>query len=97
MRTVTMAKLLSHPSGVLTAFSQRSKNCRSPRFALCSRQQRCVRDVCALCHRLERHTGSGDYFEHAQRQRRGLAFAQRAVGTLCILYTECDVTTLKSC
>ena len=37
-----------HQSGVLTAFTQHRllQNCRSPRCALCSRQQRCVRSVC---------------------------------------------------
>jgi len=38
-------KPLPHQSGVLTAFTQRSKNCRTPRCALCSRHQRCVRAV----------------------------------------------------
>ena len=33
-------KPMSHQSGVLTAFPQRLKNCRSSRCALCKRQQR---------------------------------------------------------
>jgi len=51
-------KPLPHQSGVLTAFTQRSKNCRTPRCALCSRHQRCVRAVCALFNHIERHAAA---------------------------------------
>ena len=37
---VIYLKPMPHQSGVLTAFPQRFKNCRSPRYALCKRQQR---------------------------------------------------------
>jgi len=70
-------KTLSHQSCVLTAFPQRPKHCRSPRYTLCSRQQRCVRAVRALCHASPRTPRVGNYLEHAQRQCCGLAFAQR--------------------
>jgi len=50
-----MLKPLSHQSGVLTAFPQRLKNCRTSRCALCKRQQRCGNAVETLCNRLERH------------------------------------------
>jgi len=74
-------KPLSHQSGVLTAFPQRLKKCRSPRCALCSRQQRCVRAV-----QSPRTPCGGVSFGYASNKRRGLAFAhgvrQRAVGTL---------------
>jgi len=56
-------KPLSHRSGVLTAFPQRSYKCRSPRCALCSRQQRCVRAVCAV--QSHRTPCGGVCFEHA--------------------------------
>ena len=58
-------KPLSHQSGVLTAF----KKCRTPRCALCKRQQRCVNAV-----QSPRTPYGGVYFEHAQNKRRGLAF-----------------------
>jgi len=51
-------KPLSHQSGVLTAFPQRLKNCRTPRCALCKRQQRCGNAVETLCNRLERHAAA---------------------------------------
>jgi len=57
------------------------RNCRTPRCALCKRQQRCGNAV-----RSHRTSCVGVYFEHAQNKRRGLAFPQRvrqhAVATL---------------
>ena len=51
---------------------QRSKKCRSPRCALYSRHQRCVRAVQSY------RTPCGDVgFDHAQNKPRGLAFVQR--------------------
>ena len=51
-------KPLSHQSGVLTAFPQRLKNCRTPRCALCKRQQRRANALQTLCNRLERHAAA---------------------------------------
>jgi len=53
--TESCIKPLSHQSGVLTAFPQRLKNCRMPRYALCKRQQRCANAVETHCNCLERH------------------------------------------
>ena len=74
-------KPLSHQSGVLTAFPQRFKKSRTPRCALCKRQQRCANAV-----QSPRTPCGGVYFEHDQNKRRGLAFPQcvrqHAVATL---------------
>jgi len=64
-------KSLSPLIGVLTAFTQRLKNCRTPRCALCKRQQcseNAVQSPSTSC--------GGVYFEHAQNVR------QHAVATL---------------
>ena len=58
LRVIRVFKPLSHQSGVLTAFPQRSKSCRSPRCALCSRQQHCGNAVKTLCNLLQRNAAA---------------------------------------
>jgi len=58
---------------------RRSARCAvasNPVFALCTRWVRAVPFPRPPC--------GGHHFEHAQRQHRGLALAQRAVGTLLV-------------
>jgi len=66
------------PYSVPTAFK---KNCRTPRCALCKRQQRCGNAV-----QSPRTPCGGVYFDHAQNKLRSLVFPQRvrqhAVATL---------------
>jgi len=54
--------LLLNPCHTRVASLQRShsvlKNCRTPRCALCKRQQRCANAVETLCNRLERHAAA---------------------------------------
>jgi len=54
------------------AFPQRLKKCRTPRCALCKRQQRYGNAVPSA-----RTPCGGVYFEHAQNKRHCLVFAQR--------------------
>jgi len=54
-RRPSCVKPLSQQSGVLTAFPQRLKKCRTPGCALCKRQQRCANAMETLCNRIERH------------------------------------------
>ena len=55
---VIYLKPMSHQSGVLTAFPQRLKICRSPRCALCKRQQRGGNAIETLCNLLERRAAA---------------------------------------
>ena len=78
-------KPLSHQSGVLTAFPQRLKKCRTPRCALCKRQKRCANAVETLCNRLERHAAAFKPLSHQTAMPQCLYSVlkpcQRAVGS----------------
>jgi len=78
-------KPLSHQSGVFTAFPQRLKKCRTPRCALCKRQQRRANVLQTLCSRLERHAAA---FILSMLKTNAAAWRFHSVldSTICLLF-----------